>query len=47
MAVVKAKIEKAAIILVSATPSLETYNNCKEKSIIQLKLEKDLRIVLF
>ena len=31
MAVVKAKLFKANIILVSATPSLETFNNFKKK----------------
>ena len=40
MAVVKAKIEKTSIILVSATPSLETYKNCKEKKYSLVKINK-------
>ena len=40
MAVIKTKIEKTSIILVSATPSLETYKNCKEKKYALVKLKK-------
>ena len=40
MAVMRAKIEKTSIILVSATPSLETYKNCKEKKYELVKLSK-------
>ena len=40
MAVIRAKIEKISIILVSATPSLETYKNCKEKKYDLVKLSK-------
>ncbi len=40
MAVVKAKIEKISIILVSATPSLETYKNCKDQKYFLVKIKK-------
>ena len=40
MAVVKAKIENINIILVSATPSLETYKNCKEQKYFLVKINK-------
>ena len=40
MAVVKSKIEKCGLILVSATPSLETYNNCKLNKYDLVKLEE-------
>ena len=39
MAVVKAKLFKANIILVSATPSLETFNNFKKKKYNYFKLK--------
>ena len=40
IAVVKAKIENINTILVSATPSLETYKNCKEQKYFWLKSKK-------
>ena len=42
MAVVKAKIEKINIILVSATPSLETYKNCKDQKYFLVKIKKKI-----
>ncbi len=38
MAVLKCKIEKCGIILVSATPSLETFQNCKNRKYEQVKI---------
>ena len=40
MAVVKAKIENINTILVSATPSLETYKNCQEQKYFLVKIKK-------
>ena len=40
MAVLKCKIEKSHIILVSATPSLETYQNCVNGKYEWIKIEK-------
>ena len=40
MAVVKAKIENINTILVSATPSLETYKNCQEQKYFLVKNKK-------
>ena len=39
MAVLKCKIEKCNIILISATPSLETYQNCKSKKYRWVKIK--------
>ena len=40
MAVLKCKIEKSHVILVSATPSLETYQNCVNEKYEWIKIKK-------
>ncbi|PPR24938.1 MAG: Primosomal protein N', partial [Alphaproteobacteria bacterium MarineAlpha9_Bin4] len=39
MAILKSKIEKTSILLVSATPSLETFKNCKEEKYHWVKIK--------
>ena len=47
MAISRASIENIPVLLSTSIPSLETYNNVKNKKYNITKLEKDIKIFHF